>query len=223
MRALLPALERFVRFEGPDPARSRSHWRPCSTSRSRSRHRSRCRLGELANWSWPTACEPVTRASPGWVTTMPTDVGAAADLAQAVAVPQRWWASAGNFVDDLAMRWLIALLGLPGELCRHVHRRRFDRESDRPGRRAAACRRALGVASLARRQRRAGGTARLLLYRRPITSSAAPWGCWAWDAEACARSRSIGTGTIDLDRLQARARCGRGGRAHAGRHRGLRR
>lgn len=49
----------------------------------------------------------------GWVTTMPTDVAAAADLAQAVAVPQRWWASAGNFVDDLAMRWLIALLGFP--------------------------------------------------------------------------------------------------------------
>jgi glutamate/tyrosine decarboxylase-like PLP-dependent enzyme len=49
----------------------------------------------------------------GWVTTMPTDVGAAADLAQAIAVPQRWWATAGNFVDDLAMRWLIALLGFP--------------------------------------------------------------------------------------------------------------
>ena len=44
----------------------------------------------------------------GWVTTMPTDVGAAADLVQAVAVPQRWWATAGNFVDDLAMRWLLA-------------------------------------------------------------------------------------------------------------------
>jgi aromatic-L-amino-acid decarboxylase len=49
----------------------------------------------------------------GWVTTMPTDVGVAADLAQAVAVPQRWWATAGNFVDDLAMRWLMALLGFP--------------------------------------------------------------------------------------------------------------
>ncbi len=49
----------------------------------------------------------------GWVTTGPTDVAAAADLAQAVAVPQRWWATAGNFIDDLAMRWLIELLGFP--------------------------------------------------------------------------------------------------------------
>jgi glutamate/tyrosine decarboxylase-like PLP-dependent enzyme len=49
----------------------------------------------------------------GWVTTGPTVVGAAADLAQAVAVPQRWWSTAGNFVDHLAMRWLIELLGLP--------------------------------------------------------------------------------------------------------------
>jgi len=49
----------------------------------------------------------------GWVTTGPTDVAAAADLAQAIAVPQRWWTTAGNFVDHLAMRWLIELLGLP--------------------------------------------------------------------------------------------------------------
>ena len=49
----------------------------------------------------------------GWVTTGPSDVAAAADLAQAVAVPQRWWTTAGNFVDDLAMRWLIELLGFP--------------------------------------------------------------------------------------------------------------
>jgi hypothetical protein len=28
IRALLPSLERFVRFERPDPARSRSQWQP---------------------------------------------------------------------------------------------------------------------------------------------------------------------------------------------------
>ena len=47
------------------------------------------------------------------MTTAPSDIAAAADLAQAVAVPQRWWASAGNFVDHLGMRWLIELLGFP--------------------------------------------------------------------------------------------------------------
>ena len=49
----------------------------------------------------------------GWVTTMPTDVGAAADLAQTVAVAQRWWATPGNFVDHLSVRWIIELLGFP--------------------------------------------------------------------------------------------------------------
>ena len=49
----------------------------------------------------------------GWVTTAPTTIGAVADLVQAVASPQRWWATPANFVDDLAMRWLIDLLGFP--------------------------------------------------------------------------------------------------------------
>ena len=49
----------------------------------------------------------------GWVTTAPTDIGTAADLAQTVAVAQRWWATAGNFVDHLAVRWIIELLGFP--------------------------------------------------------------------------------------------------------------
>jgi hypothetical protein len=44
---------------------------------------------------------------------MPTDVAVAADLAQAVALPQRWWARAGHFADDLAPRWLIAPHGFP--------------------------------------------------------------------------------------------------------------
>ncbi len=49
----------------------------------------------------------------GWVTTAPTTIGAVADLVQAIASPQRYWATPANFVDDLAMRWLIDLLGFP--------------------------------------------------------------------------------------------------------------
>jgi aromatic-L-amino-acid decarboxylase len=30
-----------------------------------------------------------------------------------VAFPQRWWSTPGNFLDDLAVRWLIQLLGFP--------------------------------------------------------------------------------------------------------------
>ena len=85
-------------LDGPLPAEA-SGETPCSA--------------ELANLVVANGLRTGHPGFTGWVTTMPTDVGAAADLAQAVAVPQRWWATAGNFVDDLAMRWLIALLGFP--------------------------------------------------------------------------------------------------------------
>lgn len=113
--AVLPALERFLAFDGADPARRRSAWRSALErnlpAEGIGRDAVLAELGELVvanglRTGHPGFC--------GWVTTMPTDVGAAADLAQAVAVPQRWWASAGNFVDDLALRWLIELLGFPG-------------------------------------------------------------------------------------------------------------
>src|SRR5262249_48818209 len=49
----------------------------------------------------------------GWVTTMPTTVASAANLAATVAVPQRWWTTAGNLVDSVESRWLEGLVGLP--------------------------------------------------------------------------------------------------------------
>ena len=112
--ALLPALERFLRFEGLDPARERSRWRPAldlplpATGIGRD-----ATLAELADLVVANGLRVGHPGFSGWVTTAPTDVGAAADLAQAVAVPQRWWMTPGNFVDDLAMRWLIDLLGFP--------------------------------------------------------------------------------------------------------------
>jgi hypothetical protein len=110
--AVLPALERFLRFEGPDPARCRSQWRPLLDRALPVSGIGRdAVLAELASLVVANGLRTGHPGFSGWVTTMPTDVGAAADLAQAIAVPQRWWATAGNFVDDLAMRWLIALLG----------------------------------------------------------------------------------------------------------------
>ncbi len=112
--AILPSLERFLRFEGPDPARERSRWRPAldrplpTTGIGRD-----ATLAELADLVVANGLRVGHPGFSGWVTTMPTDVGAAADLAQAVAAPQRWWATPGNFVDHLAMRWLIELLGFP--------------------------------------------------------------------------------------------------------------
>jgi aromatic-L-amino-acid decarboxylase len=114
IRAVLPALERFLEFEGPDPARHRSHWRPAldralpPTGIGRD-----ATLAELSELVIANGLRVGHPGFSGWVTTGPSDVAAAADLAQAVAVPQRWWTTAGNFVDDLAMRWLIELLGFP--------------------------------------------------------------------------------------------------------------
>ena len=114
IRAILPALERFVRFEGPDPARLRSRWLPALDGALPAAGVGRdAVLKELAELVVAHGLRIGHPGFSGWVTTMPTDVAAAADLAQAVAVAQRWWASAGNFADDLAMRWLIELLGFP--------------------------------------------------------------------------------------------------------------
>lgn len=114
LRAVLPALERFLAFEGQDPARARSAWRAALDRRLPGEGIGRdAVLAELAHHVVGNGLRTGHPGFSGWVTTMPTDVGAAAHLAQAVAVPQRWWATAGNFVDDLAMRWLIELLGFP--------------------------------------------------------------------------------------------------------------
>jgi aromatic-L-amino-acid/L-tryptophan decarboxylase len=114
IQAVLPSLERFLRFEGQDPARERSSWRPALDRPLPAAGIGRdATLAELADVVVANGLRVGHPGFSGWVTTGPTDVGAAADLAQAVAVPQRWWTTAGNFVDHLAMRWLIELLGFP--------------------------------------------------------------------------------------------------------------
>lgn len=114
IRAILPSLERFLEFEGADPARERSRWRPALDRPLPSAGIGRdAALAELADLVVANGLRVGHPGFSGWVTTAPTDVAAAADLAQTVAVAQRWWVTAGNFVDQLAMRWLIELLGLP--------------------------------------------------------------------------------------------------------------
>ncbi|MFN8620348.1 MAG: aminotransferase class V-fold PLP-dependent enzyme [Chloroflexota bacterium] len=114
VRAVLPSLEAFNRFEGNDPARLRSAWLPrLDPALPRAGEGRDAVLRDLAD---VIAAHGLRVGHPGfsaWVTTSPSDVAVAADLVQAVAVPQRWWASAGNVADDLAMRWLIELLGFP--------------------------------------------------------------------------------------------------------------
>ncbi len=85
--AVLPALERFVRFEGADPARSRSHWQPLLDKALPVTGIGRdAALAELAQLVVGNGLRTGHPGFSGWVTTMPSDVGVAADLAQAVAV-----------------------------------------------------------------------------------------------------------------------------------------
>ena len=116
IRAILPALDEFLRFEGLDPARERSSWLSALDQPLPSAGVGRDEtLRELAEVVIANGLRVGHPGFSGWVTTGPTDVAAAADLAQAVAVPQRWWMTPGNFADHLAMRWLIELLGFPPE------------------------------------------------------------------------------------------------------------
>jgi aromatic-L-amino-acid decarboxylase len=112
--ALLPALERFLRFEGPDPAARRSAWYPLldrplpPTGAGRE-----AVLAEMRDVLIPYGLRIGHPGFSGWVTTAPSTIAAAADLAQTIVAAQRWWATPGNLVDTVAMRWLVELLGFP--------------------------------------------------------------------------------------------------------------
>ena len=114
IEALLPALEAFLRFEGNDPAARRTVWaahldEPLPTD-GLGREEV---LARLADTVIPYGLRVGHPGFSGWVTTMPTTVATAANLAATVASPQRWWTHAGNLVDAVAARWLVELLGFP--------------------------------------------------------------------------------------------------------------
>lgn len=112
---ILPALERFNRFEGPDPAaRRREAWhrrldRPLPSAGAGLEQA----LAELAEVVIPHGLRNSAPGFAGWVTTAPTTAGAAAWLAAAVAGSQRWWVQPFNSLETIALRWLAELLGIP--------------------------------------------------------------------------------------------------------------
>src|SRR5664279_1993090 len=111
---LRPGLEAFGRFEGSDPAAHRTLWRAAldeplpETGAGRE-----AVLGVLRTVVVANGLRIGAPGFSGWVTTMPTTVTVVAQLAGALANPQRWWASPGNFLEVLALRWLGWLVGLP--------------------------------------------------------------------------------------------------------------
>lgn len=114
LERILPALETFTSFEGPDPAVRRTLWRAAldeplpETGAGREAVLETLRTHVIAN-----GLRIGAPGFSGWVTTMPTTVPAVAQLAGSLAAAQRWWASPGNFLEILALRWLKHLVGLP--------------------------------------------------------------------------------------------------------------
>ncbi|MEE9206463.1 MAG: aminotransferase class V-fold PLP-dependent enzyme [Acidimicrobiia bacterium] len=117
IEALLPALVDFTRFEGADRAVPRSDWlalidEPLPHTGAGSEEVLRL-LDDVVVRRGLRIGHP---GFSGWVTTMPTTIGTAANLAQTVASAQRWWVQPGNHLDSMAVGWMIELLGFP-ETC----------------------------------------------------------------------------------------------------------
>ncbi len=114
---LIPALEQFTRYEGPDPAaRGRERWRH-QLDQPLPDHGVGLDavLDELAQVVIPNGLRNGAPGFNGWVTTAPTTVGSVAILAAAVAGSQRWWVQSFNYLESVALGWLAALLGIPHE------------------------------------------------------------------------------------------------------------
>ena len=115
LRALLDELDRFNRFEGPDPAgRNRDAWiAHLDGPLPETGAGLDAVLADLNKWIVPNGLRNGHPGFSGWVTTSPTTSGTAAALASTVAGSQRVWVQAFNFLEKLSLNWLKELLGFP--------------------------------------------------------------------------------------------------------------
>ena len=114
LASLLPALEQFNRFEGPDRAPLRSEWLPLlDEALPEVGAGAEAVLALLRDVFIPRGLRVGHPGFTAWVTTAPSTIATAGHLAQAVASAQRWWLQPGNHLDVMAVRWIIELLGFP--------------------------------------------------------------------------------------------------------------
>lgn len=79
-------------------------------------------LGDQATLNWLRDCvvpAGLPMAQPGhlgWIPTVPSTVGVAAQLVSSVVAPQKWWDHIGNQLEVAAIDWLKQLLGLPAHV-----------------------------------------------------------------------------------------------------------
>ncbi len=115
LASLLPALEQFNRFEGPDRAPLRSEWLPLlDEPLPQAGAGAEAVIALLRDVVIPRGLRVGHPGFTSWVTTAPSTTATAGHLAQTVASSQRWWLQPGNHLDVMAVRWLIELLGFPG-------------------------------------------------------------------------------------------------------------
>jgi aromatic-L-amino-acid decarboxylase len=114
VNAILPALEQFNRFEGPDRSSIRSEWLPLlDEPLPQVGAGTEAVLELLRDVVIPRGLRVGHPGFTSWVTTAPSTTAAAGHLASAVVSAQRWWLQPGNHLDVMAVRWLIELLGFP--------------------------------------------------------------------------------------------------------------
>jgi aromatic-L-amino-acid decarboxylase len=115
IEALLPSLERFARFSDQDrAARDRPVWQ-AELERSLPAEGAGLDqlLGELSEVVVPHGERIGAPGFSGWVVNAPTTAGIATSLAANVAGSQRWSVQSFNYLEELGLRWLAELLGLP--------------------------------------------------------------------------------------------------------------
>lgn len=115
---LLPALEKFNRFEGRDEAgRHHELWKTALNQPLPQRGAGIDHvLSELTSTIIPNGLRNGAPGFSGWVTTAPTTAGTAAALAATVAGSQRFWVQSFNFLETVALRWLAELLDIPSDM-----------------------------------------------------------------------------------------------------------
>jgi aromatic-L-amino-acid/L-tryptophan decarboxylase len=115
---ILPALTQFNRFEGPDlTAREKDRWLAVvDTPLPEQGEGLDAVLETLSGSIIPNGLRMGSRGFSGWITGQPTTSGTVATLAQTIAGPQRFFLHSFNALEDVALRWLAQLLGIPFDL-----------------------------------------------------------------------------------------------------------
>jgi len=115
---VLPALERFNQFDGPDMAGPhRASWRKLLDQPLPERGQGLDRVaGELQDVVIANGLRIGAPGFAGWVTTAPTTSGTLASVSALVAGAQRFWVTPYNYLETVALRWLAELLGIDRKL-----------------------------------------------------------------------------------------------------------